>query len=239
MRPLCKLPATTLLLAACAHTAPSISFPPSSPPDQVLTLMAARRPYRFKMVHQVAAHFQGQTHVMVGYLLGKKDGDFRVSASAAMGPRLFDVVKVGGRVDARTHLKQIEGRLDPKYVARAIELAYFADCPAGAPLVSEDGPLDRYRCPVAPQDSDVDLMEETIDSRTLSPASKVFSRGGQTQVTIRYDDVRPHGEIWLASKIHQELVAGPSIDIALVEYHAPADFGEEALVLPAPAPTIH
>ncbi len=220
------------LLSACAHVEPIVALPAPSPADQVLSLVQSRRPDRFRMVHQVAAHFQDQTHVLVGYLLGRRNGDFRVSASAAMGPRVFDVVKVGGRVEARAYLPQIQGKLDPRHVARAIELVYFVDCPPGSTLVARDGPVDRYRCAVSSPEGDVDELEMSVDSRTLSPVAKVFLKGGTPEVTVRYGDVRRFGDVWLAAKVHLGHRTGPALDIALVEYHAPADFGDDAFVLP-------
>jgi hypothetical protein len=223
-----------LCAAGCAHVETAVELPAPTPADQVLAQIAARQPEQFKMVHQVAAHFQGQTHVMVGYFLARKNGDFRVSASAPIGPRLFDVVRREGRVDARAWLDQLKGKVEPKHVGRSIELVYFVTCPPGSPLVDQLGFVARFRCPIDPQDDDLDALELSIDTRTLTPTEKTFTKAGQTVVTVHYSELRRFEDAWLPAKVHLEHTTGPALDIALIEYHPRADFSDDALVLPPP-----
>ena len=227
-----RFAAALFWIAGCVHVTPELELPGALPADQVLSQVAANQPDQFKMVHQVAAHFLGQTHVMVGYFLARRDGAFRVSASAALGPRLFDVVRLNGYVDARTYLAQLNGKLEPKLVARSIELIYFVTCPPGSPIVSQEGFVARFHCAVTPQDGDLDGLDVSIDTRTLVPTRKVFSRGGHPLATVGYGEARRYGDIWLPSKVHLEHETGPSLDIALIEYHPRADFSDQALVLP-------
>src|SRR5687767_3570209 len=74
----------------------------------------------FRMVHQVAAEHAGETHVMLGRMLGRPDGSFRVSATSAMGPRLFDVARVAGQWQTKTHFAPLAERLDARLIGRDI-----------------------------------------------------------------------------------------------------------------------
>lgn len=128
---------------------------------------------RFKMVHQVSATYDGQQYLMTGYLLAKPDGNFRVSAAALMGPRLFDVARIDGQWRAKVHLKQLQEKLDPKYLGRAIERVYFRDCEPGR------------RCSIA-DDEEVDSLE--VDRENGQIARKRFFMKGALVLDIDYQE---------------------------------------------------
>jgi hypothetical protein len=226
------LRALTLSLAALALCAcPRPPVRPVAPPvqattaEEALRLSASRRPARFKMVHQVAAQYAGQTFVMTGYLLGRADGSFRVSASAPIGPRLFDVGRLDGRWQAKVHLKEISEKLDPKNMATAISRIYFSTCKdGGAPL----GDQFIYRCALE-GDDEADALEMTLDARTLSPVTKRFTLKGKQTVDIDYREYEAFGPEWQARKVSMGHYGGMRLNVALVEYQPGFAFDDALL----------
>jgi len=215
------------LLCACPRAAIRADSPLLQAQDagEAMRLFNARRPERFKMVHQVAARYAGQTFVMTGYLLGRADGSFRVSASAPIGPRLFDVGRLDGRWQAKVHLQEISQRLDPKNMATAISRIYFSVCKDSG---ERQGELFVYRCPVE-GDDEADALEMTLDGHTLSPVSKRFTLKGKQTVAIRYSEPEAFGQEWQARKVSMDHYGGMRLDVALVEYQPGFAF-EDALL---------
>ena len=193
---------------------PAVPSMQAETPEEALRLATSRRPERFKMVHQVGAAYNGQTFVMSGYLLGRTDGSFRVSASAPVGPRLFDVGRLNGQWQSNVHLKQISERLDPKNMATAINRIYFAECRDGGERKADQFV---YHCALD-GDDEADALEMTIDGRTLGIVSKHFTLKGQPRVDVVYAEPDVFGQEWQARKIHMSHYGGLRLDVALVEY---------------------
>ncbi len=230
-------PACTRATAPFSSTATSVcgGSARASSPDEALAERRACQPKRFKMIHQVAAGFQGKTYVMAGYLLGRSDGVFLVSGSGPSGPRLFEVTKNGSRIRSVTHVAQARGKLDPERMARVIDLVYFAECPQGSGVATADRYL--YRCAVESLDGDVDSMEMELDRRTLAVIAKRFDRAGERQASARFEGYRDSADLPVASRIRFEHRNGFSLDIALIEYRAPFEFGDDLLELTADGET--
>jgi len=182
--------------------------------EAALALLRTNEPESFKMVHQVAARYQDQTYLMSGYLLGRKDGSFRVSAAAAVGPRIFDVAKVDGKWEAKVHLRPVAERLDPKHVGLAVERIYFLD--ASGPL-KRDGEYWVARSAV-PSDQELDAIEVWRDGQTLAVVRKRFFKESRVVVDITYDKLERREAHWIAR--HVRLVSGDgySLELEVSEY---------------------
>ena len=92
--------ALAVLALGCSRSSaviPDLSAAPqtAAEAEAALALLRANEPESFKMVHQVAARYQDQTYLMNGYLLGRKDGSFRVSAAAALSWSVAEWIKNG------------------------------------------------------------------------------------------------------------------------------------------------
>ncbi|MGQ0505783.1 MAG: hypothetical protein ACT4TC_10730 [Myxococcaceae bacterium] len=209
------------LLLACKHVKPAVPLPPIQDANAI-----PPRPERFKMVHQVAANYQGQSGVMQGYLLGRKDGSFRVSATAVVGPRLFDAVKRAGTIETRVHLKQISERMDVRHIVEAIDRIYFLDCPVGP---AEDDAFVS-RCPVKSGD-DVDELEETVSARYLTPVLKRYFFKGALRSTVTFQEFQEYGERWVAKKVKLQGTDGYTIEISLENYVPEFAFDDALLKL--------
>jgi hypothetical protein len=182
--------------------------------EDVLALLRASEPESFKMVHQVAARYQDQTYLMIGYLLGRKDGAFRVSAAVAVGPRLFDVAKVDGKWEAKVHLQPLAGRLDPKHVGRDVERIYFLD--ASGPLRRENG-YWVSRSPVSAQE-DLDAIEVWRDGKTLAVLRKRFFKEGTVVVEIAYEHLERVEAHWIARHVRLVSSYGYSLELEVTDY---------------------
>jgi hypothetical protein len=182
--------------------------------EAALAQLRAHEPESFKMVHQVAARYQDQTYLMSGYLLGRKDGSFRVSAAAAVGPRIFDVAKVDGKWEAKVHLRPVAERLDPKQVGLAVERIYFLE--ASGPL-KRDGQYWVSRSAV-PSHEELDAIEVWRDGETLAVVRKRFFKEGRAVVEIAYDKLERREAHWIAR--HVRLVSGDgySLELEVTEY---------------------
>jgi hypothetical protein len=209
--------AALLAPLACAHVPAAVSsLPPvqASNAPEAQALIAQLRPSRFKMVHQVAARYQEQSGVMQGYLLGRSDGSFRVSATAAIGPRLFDAVKLNGQLSHKVHLKQISEKLDVLHIARAIDRIYFLGCPD---VGEQREDLFVARCKVT-SGEDVDEVEVTTSARYLEPVSKRYFLRGAPRLTVTYQDFALFGARHGAKRVQLSGNDGYAIDIALEDY---------------------
>lgn len=205
----CSRPAAVLpdRSAAVPHTAAAA--------EAALALLQAKEPESFKMVHQVAARYQDQTWLMTGYLLGRKDGSFRVSAAAAVGPRLFDVAKVDGKWEAQVHLAPLAERLDPKNVGLSVERIYF---------LGASGPLQRHgeywlsRSAIS-LDEELDAIEVWRDGETLAILRKRFFRNGKVIYDIKYERLEQVESHWLARGVRLASSYGFSLDLEVTDYN--------------------
>lgn len=221
---------TILFASACVAQATKPSGPaPVWSPDSVWEEVEVRRPRQFRMVHQVAVRFQGGTRVIIGHLLAEGSGDFHLIASAPLGPRLFELAKAGDEVRAKTSVEELQGQVDPKNVASAIDLIYFAQCPKGTGLQVKNEIL--YRCRPATKLHDLDEAEVKVNPNQLTVIGKEFRNHGKTLVTIDYRDFVRHGDQIVARKIHFKHALGLSLDIALLQYESPYKFDRSQLQL--------
>ncbi len=215
---------------ACAHAPPAeSSLPPvqARTPEEAQALISKLRPSRFKMVHQVAASYQGQSGVMQGYLIGRADGAFRVSATAAIGPRLFDAVKRDGEFSFKVHLPQISERLDVRHIARAIDRVYFLGCPD---LGSAQGDAFVARCKVTSGD-DVDEVEVTTSARYLETVTKRYFLQGVLRLTVTYEEFARFGPRYVAKRVKLAGSDGYTIEIVLEDYVPEFPFDDGLLKL--------
>jgi hypothetical protein len=183
--------------------------------EATLALLRAKEPESFKMVHQVAARYQDQTWLMTGYLLGRKDGSFRVSAAAAVGPRLFDVAKVHGKWEAQVHLAPLAERLDPKHVGLSVDRIYF--------LVAS-GPLQRHgeywlSQSAISSDEELDAIEVWRDGETLAILRKRFFKNGKVIYDIKYERLEQVESHWLARRVRLVSSYGFSLDLEVTDYN--------------------
>ncbi len=176
----------SLWVVAASGCAPTPVRPSAAPSAEAASAQLARlvasEPETFKMTHQVLARFQGQTYPMSGYLLGRRDGSFRVSATAAVGPKLFDVAKISGRWESKIHLPEVAARLDPLEVGHAVERTYFQE--AQGPLRFEQGAwITRQSI----DGEDVDAIEVWRSVDDLAVFRKRFFRKERSVLEITYD----------------------------------------------------
>ncbi len=206
------------ILCGCAH--PDV---PPSPPSVSMSVEAAeaaraalvsKEPGSFKMLHQVVATFQVQKYLMSGYFLARKDGSFRVSATAALGPKLFDVAKLDGRWEARVYLKDFAERFDPTNLGRSVERIYFL--PATGPLAAESGSWVS-RSTIAGEE-DVDAVEEWREDGTLALRRKRYYRAGKQVVQVDYGKLELVQGSWLARTVHLTDSRGFSLELSVTGY---------------------
>ncbi|MCI0673304.1 MAG: hypothetical protein L0Y64_22870 [Myxococcaceae bacterium] len=180
----------------------------------LLAQLQSAAPASFRLVHQVLARYQGHSHVMTGYLLGRKSGDFRVSAAAAIGPRLFDVARVNGRWSAQVHLRQLAERLDPKHLGRAVESIYFTD--STGPLEPHEGHWVSRSA--LPGDEDFDTVEVWRDGHTLATVRKRFFAQGRSVLDIHYGKLERVQGHWLARHVRVVDARGFELELAVTDY---------------------
>ena len=216
-----------LMLASCRHAPAAPTADAAATPEDALAQWHARQPERFKMVHQVSAKWGSDGGgVVTGYMLGKKDGSFRVGAAISMGPRVFDVARVGGQYSSEVHIDEAKGKLDPLHVAHAIEWTYFSMCDGGG---ERKGERFVYRCAVS--GGEPDTLEVDLDPKRLCVTEKRFLKGGELVLKVTYDELEPFGAEWLARRVHLQGREGYSIDIALVQYDPAFAFDDARLKL--------
>ncbi len=182
--------------------------------EAALAQLRAKEPESFKMVHQVAARYQDQTWLMTGYLLGRKDGAFRVSAAAVLGPKLFDVAKVEGKWETRVHLAPLAERLNPKHIGLAVERIYFRD--AAGPLWQR-GRYWMSRSAIA-SDEEVDAIEVTRDAETLAVLGKRFLKEERIIFDVTFEDLKLVESHWLARRVWMTSSYGFSLALEVTDY---------------------
>lgn len=179
-------------VAGCASARPETPVPSADAASAAVAQLVASEPATFKMVHQVVARFAGQSYPMNGYLLGRRDGSFRVSAMLPVGPKLFDVVKVSGRWESRIHLDEVASRVDPLEIGHAVDRIYFRW--AKGPVVFEEG---AWVARQSMSGEDVDVVEVWRSPGDLSVFRKRFFRKGRPVLEVTYD--------------HREVIQGQTI----------------------------
>ncbi len=184
-----------------------------------------RAPSSFKMLHQVVAKYQGQSYLMSGYMLGRKDGSFRVSASASVGPKLFDVSKVDGRWESQVYLQPLAERLDATNVGRSVERIYFL--PATGPLRTDAG---RWvaRSPIHGEE-EIDTVEDWLDGETLALRRKRYFKGGRQVVQVDYDKLELVQGTWLARSVLLTDGRGFSLELNVTGYEPGFPVSDAAL----------
>jgi len=206
-----------LWVAAAAGCAPTPVKPGTAPSAEAagaqLGRLVASEPETFKMTHQVLARFQGQTYPMTGYLLGRREGSFRVSASAAVGPKLFDVARISGRWESRIHVPEAAGRLDPLEIGHAVERTYFRDA-VGSLRFEQDAWVIRQSI----SGEDVDAIEVWRTTDDLAVFRKRFFSKERPVLEITYDK----REIIRGQNIARHVVLtdarGFSLEFAVTDY---------------------
>jgi hypothetical protein len=146
-----------------------------------LDRLLASEPSTFKMLHEVVARYQGRSFAMSGYLLGRADGSFRVSASIPMGPKIFEVAKVSAELETKTYVAEA-ARVDPVEIGRSVERVYFTDA-QGAPEFANGAWVFRRTL----DEGDVDGLEVWRRPQDLSVMKKRFFRRGELMLEITYD----------------------------------------------------
>jgi hypothetical protein len=209
------------LVHLCACSTPAANAPPMHPsPRSVQSAEAerasqnSRAPVSFKMLHQVVAKYQGQSYLMSGYMLGRKDGSFRVSASAPIGPKLFDVAKVNGHWESHVYLKPLAERLDATNVGRSVERIYFLS--ATGPLKADSG-LWVSRSTVQGEE-EIDAVEDWLDAETLALRRRRFFKSGTQVVQVDYDKLELVQGTWLARSVQLSDGRGFSLELNVTEY---------------------
>ncbi len=221
------------ILWGCAHQAGG------PPPTQTVSMsvgaaeaakanLESHAPESFKMLHQVVAKYQGQNYLMSGYFLARKDGSLRVSATAALGPKLFDVAKVGGRWEAQVYLKDFAARFDPTNLGRAVERIYFL--PASGPLSAESASWVSRSSLHA--DEDVDTVEEWRDDGTLALRRKRYFRDGKLVVQVDYNNLELVQGTWVARSVHLADSRGFSLELSVTAYEPGFPAPDDVLRIP-------
>jgi hypothetical protein len=213
--------------AGCAPTPVRPSAAPSAEAASAqLAQLVASEPETFKMTHQVLARFQGQSYPMSGYLLGRRDGSFRVSAFLAVGPKLFDVARISGRWESRIHFPEVAARLDPLEVGHAVERIYFRE--AQGPLQFERGAWIT-RQSIAGED--VDAIEVWRAADDLAVFRKRFFRKERPVLEISYDKREIIRGQNIARRVLLTDVRGFSLEFAVTDYQPGFPVPDERLRL--------
>jgi hypothetical protein len=203
----------------------------SAPPQEVqevndrLSRLVASEPATFKMLHQVVARYQGRSFAMTGYLLGRNDGSFRVSASLPMGPKLFDVAKLSGRWETRTYIAET-AKVDPVEIGRSVERIYFTDART-APEFSSGSWIFRGRL----DEPDMDALEVWRRPEDLSVTKKRFLRRGKLVLEITYD--RPEqmrGQV-VARHVLASDARGFTLELVVTGYEPGLEISDDLLQL--------
>ena len=213
--------------AACATAPPKpVAAPSPEAAAARLAQVVASEPESFKMVHQVIGRFQGQIYPMNGFLLGRRDGSFRVSSTVAVGPKLFDVARISGRWESRIYLQEVAGRLDPLEVGRAVERVYFRD--AEGPLQFEQ---DAWVARQSISGEDVDAIEVWRTADDLAVFRKRFFRKERAVLEITYDRREIVGGQNIALHVMLTDSRGFSLEFAVTDYQPGFPVPDERLEL--------
>ncbi len=200
--------------ASCATTPGAPTPPPSAEAASLrLKLLEAAEPETFKMLHQVVARFQGRSFPMTGYLLGRRDGSFRVSANAPVGPKLFDVARLAGRWESRIYLPDVAARVDPLEIGRSVERIYFVE--GRGPLKFSEGAwVSRQSL----AEEDVDAVEVWHDADDLAVFRKRFFRKDRMVLEIVYDQRQVMQGQLIARRVVLTDARGFSLELAVTDY---------------------
>jgi hypothetical protein len=123
----------------------------------------------------------------------------------------------------------LEGKINPKNVASAIELIYFTQCPKGTGVQIKNEIV--FRCRLATNLDDLDEAEVTMDPNQLTVIHKEFRNRGKSLISIDYADFVQRANETVAQKIHFKHALGFSLDIALLQYDSPYEFEPSQLQL--------
>jgi len=222
-------------LLGCSHpgvVAPSPHAVSMSPKDaeEARAKLVSQEPASFKMLHQVVATYRGKSYLMTGYVLGRKDGAFRVSATAALGLKLFDVARVGGRWESRVYLKQVAEQLDPADLGRAVERIYFL--PATGPLKADSGSW--VSSSTVAGEEDVDTVEDWRDDETLALRRKRYFKDGKQVLQVDFDKLDLVQGAWLADMVHLTDSRGFSLELRVTGYEPGFPVPDDALRVQSP-----
>jgi hypothetical protein len=221
------------VVSALLGCAPAVTVVAPLPPvsmsaeaaEAARSALLAQEPTSFKMLHQVVAKYQEQSYLMTGYLLGRKDGSFRVSASAALGLKLFDVARVGGRWESHIYLKLVADRLDPTNLGRSVQRIYFLS--ASGPLKADAG---RWVASSSLQGDDaVDTVEDWRDDKTLALRRRRYLKDGRQVVQVDFDALELVQGSWLARTVHLSDSLGFSLELRVTGYEPGFPVTEESL----------
>src|SRR5262249_165219 len=171
------------------------------------------QPGTLQMTDQGLARFQGQALPMSGYLAGRRDGSFRVSASAPVGPKLFDVARISGRWESKIYLPEAAGRLDPLEVGHAVERTYFQD--AQGPLQFQEGAWV-IRQSLSGEEIDASEVWRTGDD--LAVFRKRFFRKERPVLEITYDKRENIRGQAIARHVMLTDARGFSLEFAVTDY---------------------
>jgi hypothetical protein len=224
------------LLSGCSTpTTPPAKVPSSSlsveAAEAARATLASRAPTSFKMLHQVVVKYQGQSYLMTGYMLGRKDGSFRVSATAAFGPKLFDVSKVGGHWESHVYLESLAKQLDATNVGRSVERIYFF--PATGRLRAESGSWLSTASIVG--EEEIDTVEDWRDAETLALRRKRYFKGGTQVVQVDFDKLELVQGNWLARSVHLGDSRGFSLELKVTGYEPGFPVSDDLLRVQSPA----
>lgn len=213
---LCALAVGACGCSTSPPAGPSVSRPALSleAAEAERAKLVAQAPASFKMLHQVVAKYQEQSYLMTGYMLGRRDGSFLVSATAAMGPRLFAVAKVDGHWESRVYLKQLVERLDPTNVGRAVERIYFL--PATGSLRHESGRWVSTSSIAG--EEEIDTVEDWLDEETLALRRKRFFKAGKQVLQVDYSKLELIKASWIARDIELTDTRGFQLRLNVTEY---------------------
>jgi hypothetical protein len=166
------------------------------------------------MLHQVVAKYQEKSYFMTGYMLGRNDGSFRVSATAALGPRLFDVAKVDGRWESHVYLKQLAEQLDVTDVGVSVERIYFLPA-TGALRLASGGWTSRSS---VPNQDEIDEVEDLLDAHTLALRQKRYFKNGKQVVLVDFDKLELIQGSWLARNVKLTDARGFILELHVTDY---------------------
>ncbi len=218
---------TLVAVAGCATTSSAPAPPPSAEAASLeLNRRAAAEPETFRMLHQVVARYQGRSFPMTGYLLGRRDGSFRVSANLPLGPKLFDIAKLSGHWQSKIYLPDVASRVDPLEIGRSVERIYFVEG-RGPPTFSDGAWVNRGSL----AEEDVDAVEVWHRLDDLAVFRKRFFRKGQMVLEILYDERQViHGQL-IARRVILTDARGFSLELAVTDYQPGFAVPDELLEL--------
>ncbi|MGO9767520.1 MAG: hypothetical protein ACLPM8_17925 [Myxococcaceae bacterium] len=183
------------------------------------------------MLHQVVAKYHEQIYLMAGYMLGRKDGSFRISATAALGPKLFDVAKLDGHWTSRVYLKPLAEQFDVTNVGRSVERIYFLPA-TGALRLESDGWASRSS--ISHQD-EIDEVEDLLDVHTLALRRKRYFKDGQQVVQVDFDKLELVQGGWLARNVKLTDARGLVLELHVTDYVPGFPVPDELLRVERPA----